>query len=424
MIAASTLLAAALAATGPGAVQSWPLDAATYVVLVEDHRVPLVEMRVVFPAGSWSPWVRDSHAEEAFEIQLHDTAGELRRRADELAADVSLAVGERTSTLQAACRAPDLPELLALVQRILVNRDFDRRELKRRSRARSIEWSASQKNPDFVLQQAGARLLFRPGDPRRRPYEKPGRLLADVRRLAEARDALVRLPGRTIAFAGDLTPEQARRAATGLLPDAAAARPAGAEPALLPLATERPAELSVPLPRLTQVYFGLGRELLALTDPDYPAFVVADHVLGGHFYSRLYVALRHEGGDTYGTGTIKSPDVEPGAYALWTFTRTDNAAVAERKLRAVLARLHAEGIDEDERAAAVGFLLGRRAFQRQSPAQVLDRWLWERARGLEPGTLDGLPERAARLSADDVNAFVRRFYDPARFTLVKVVPER
>jgi len=174
----------------------------------------------------------------------------------------------------------------------------------------------------------------------------------------------------------------------------------------------------VKLARLTQVYFALAREAPALTDREYAAFLVADHVLGGHFYSRLYVALRHGEGDTYATGTIREGEPATGAYGLWTYSRTANAI--EAKLRGVLSKFHDGGITEEERADAAGYLKGRRAFNVQAPGQVLDRILWERSRGLDPGYRDALVERAAALPLDEINAFVKRFYDPARFTMIRV----
>ncbi len=427
--AAVVLFFAALApAHGAGQtyeIQTWNVDAGTLAVLVEDHRAPIVEVDVEFPAGDWSPWAHANHAEEAWEIQMRDSRGALRARADQLATDISTSLGSRSSVLAASSRKDDLPEVLKLVREILSNRDFDRAELARRKKGRQLDWEASLKNPQFVMQQTVARLIFAPDDPRRRPYEPPEKLETDVAKLVAVRDAIVRLPGRVIGFAGDLTRAEAERLARDLLPPAADRPPEGAAPhlpALLPR-SQRGAEKDVQLPRLTQVYFAYARDSLTLQDPDKPAEMIADHVLGGHFYSRLYEALRHEEGDTYGTGTEDTGgELAPGAYAAWTFTKTANAARTDQKLRDVVQTLFERGITEDERAAAAGFLLGRRAFERQSPGQALDEYLWEHWRGLPRGFRDQLAEKAAAEPLQEINAFIRKFYDPAQFTMVKLVP--
>lgn len=426
LVLAWTLLAGVegMAGTEP-AIRSWRQAEETTVILVEDHRAPLISLRIEFPAGSWSTWAREVRAEEAFEIQLHDREGRLRARADRLAAEVSVSTGSRASTLRASFLREDLKDVLGLVRDILSSRDFDRSELKRREKQRTLGWQASLKNPFFRRAQEAARLLFAEGDPRRIRWEEPRPLETDVSLLAEARDNLIRLPGRLVAFAGDLTLEEAKRAAAGLLPPAIEKPPEGLEPELAPVKprSSRPPHLTVRLPRLTQVYFGYGRDSLPYTHPDHPAYMVADHVLGGHSYSRLYVALRHEGGETYGAGTSNRGDVEVGPYGLTTFTRTPNAARTEEKLREVLLLFHKGGITEEERQAAVGYFEGREAFQRQSPEQILGRYLLERRLGLPHGFMDELVDRAAALSLEEVNRFISSYYKPSLFTMIRVAPE-
>ncbi len=429
-IAAAMLLLGGSCALGaaslepPFAVQTWSVDEGTLGVLVEDHRTPLVTVRLEFPVGVWSPWARRSHAEEAFEIGLHDSAGALRARADALAAGLSLGMGVREARLAASCLEEDLPAVLELVRDVLDNRDLDRRELKRWRKESEISWESSQKDPSFRGNQAEARALFERDDPRRIPWEKPDRVETRTERLVMARDAIVRLPGRVIAFAGDLTREEAERAATGLLPRPAPLSPEDLGPVFRKVtsAGSRVHEVAERITRLTQVYFSLGRDSLPLGSPDYPAFVIADHVLGGHFYSRLTVALRHEGGETYGAGTSDYEDVVTGPYSLFTFTRRENAAATEAKLREALRLFHERGITEEERSDAIGSLRGRRLFDRQAAAQILGRFLWERRMGLPRGFSDEVVERASRLTLEEINRFIGRFYDPREFFLIRVEP--
>jgi predicted Zn-dependent peptidase len=377
----------------------------------------------MFPIGRWSSWAgRAGRLDEAFALQLLDPGGTLRARADRAGADVSLTTDARMSVLSLGCRRDALDSVLALARDVLVNRDIDRSEIGRRNMTGDLEWSAAEKNPQSMLRTHVRRILFEPRDPRRTPYEKQEHAWGDPKRLMQVRDTLVRSPGRVIGFAGDLTRAEAEAKARTLLPPALDAPPASASPALpAPLPSEgRPKVNTVKLARLTQVYMALAREGLDLTDRDYPAFLIADHVLGGHFYSRLYVALRHGQGDTYATGTIREGEPAAGACAAWTYSRTANAAATETKLRGVLSALHERGISEEERADAVGYFQGRRAFNVQSPGQVLDRILWERSRGLPAGYRDALVERAVSLSLGEINEFVHRFYDPARFTMIRV----
>lgn len=412
---------AALAA-GPADPVSWAADPATTVVLVEDHRVPLVELHLSFPAGTFSPWLLESHAKEAFELQIYDSEGKLRARADSLAAGFSFEVGDYSSDLVVSCLKQDLPAVRQLVMDVLSNKDYDPAELKRAEKGRKVSWDASQKDFDFVIAQAGRRLLFAPGDPRREKNEEPPQISSDVAALASARDQLIALPGRVIGLAGDLSREEADDFAKGLLP-AATAAPANLAPAFQPVQTGRPADSAVKLPRLTQVYFAYTREDISWGDPDYPASLIANHVLGGHFYSRLYVTLRHEGGETYGARVTRDTGNSPGPLALTTFTRAENEATTEEKLRGVLKTFHDGGITETELAEAKSALEGRRLAQREAPGDILGTWIWEQNRGLEHGFKEGAVKKAAALSLADINGFITRYYDPTVFTMIKLEAE-
>ncbi|HKQ61500.1 MAG TPA: insulinase family protein [Candidatus Polarisedimenticolaceae bacterium] len=422
----SAALLLLLAARPAAALESWAIDPATTGLLVEDHRAPLLEVEIEFPAGTWSPWVQQHDADEAFEIQLYDPQAALRRRADALAATVSLSSGDRGSTLSLSCHKDDAAAALELVRQILGNREFDRGELARRRQSEKLEWVASSRQPQFALAQAAARILFAEGDPRRRPYERPRPATSDVARLVAARDVLVRLPGRVVGFAGDVTLDQAQHLAQDLLPAAGGEAPPDLAPRLSPVvpAEHRPRATTVRLPRLTQAYMAYGRESLRWIDPEYAASQIADHALGGHFNSRLMLALRQEGGDTYGASVNSEGTIDPDAYALISYSRTENAPALERKLREVLARFRSEGILESERLLAAGAIVGRRALDHQTPGSLLREALTERRYGLPYGFFETQAKRAAALTLDEVNAFIRSFYDPARFTLVTLIAQR
>ena len=413
---ASTLLAAPQA-------EIRPLDAATALVLVEDHRAPTVELRLEVPVGQWSPWLVRESGEAAWEALLLDPDRALLRRADALAADVDTFVSSRACTLRAAFLREDLPEVVALLRDVLGEHRFDRGELKRRARARRLGWRLSMKDPSYLLDRAAVFLLFPEDDPRRLAYARPQGDVPSEKVLRTTQERMLALPGRVLGLAGDVDRATAESLARELLGPADSSPPQGVAPSpgpAFPVAQRKDARET--LPGLTQVYLADVRTSVPVSHADAPAFAIADHVLGGHFYSRLSTALRHEGGETYGASTSSTRESVEMAYAASTFTRTENAAVAERKLSDVLRTFHQGGITEDERAAAVGYLRGRLAFSRQEPAQILDRALAERRLSLAPGALDALVDRAEATTLAEVNAFIRRFYDPANFRRVGISP--
>ena len=405
------------------AVAAWSVDAATEGVLVEDHRAPVATVVVELPVGSWSPWLARRDGETAFTFQDDDPARALKHRLDASGASIDLVVDRRFSMIRVTALSDRVEQALAIVKEIVANRDYDARELKRHGSERKILWRQTDTDVGFKLSQAAARELFEDSDPRRRAWEKPSEVVTDVKALATTRDEMLRMPGRLIGFAGDVTRADAERWAASLLPPASAA-PADVAPVLKPVhpASERERARDVPIRKLTQVYLAYVRDSIPYDDPRRPAFLIADHVLGGHFYSRLVVALRHEGGETYGAGTRDDGDTAPGIYRVSTFTRADNAAHIEEKLRETMRVFREEGITEEERAGAVSALSGARAFSRQAPAQILSRYRLERRLGLPDGAIDATIDRAGAVPLDEINAFIRDFYDPAAFSMLRAVP--
>lgn len=410
--------APALAVTSP---EEWRLDDGTGVILVEDRRASWAYLAVDFPIGTWSPWARENPAREAFEIQVFDPSGALRRRADALGVALTVKMYSRNARIYGSGLAEDFASLADLMRSVLANRDFDRTELQRWRTLSNLEWDRSTREPVFMRHQAGLRSLFAPDDPRRISYEPPRRVVTDPARLLGVRDEILRLPGRTIAIAGRVTRTEAELALVGLVPAAEPVPEVLLAPDYLPLTTSDDRTMTVEMPRLTQVYLAMVRHSIPYHDEDYPASQVTAHVLGGHPYSRLAMALRHDEGDTYDASATAPGSPVPGMFRVTTFTRTANAAEVERKMRGVIARLHREGITKAEFDDAVGYLAGRRLFARQTPADELGWLLQERRHGLPDGFFDRVADRAAELDLEEVNAFVRRFLDPAAFTTVRVV---
>lgn len=425
LLLAALVLPVAAAADGLPAIETWKVDDHTTGFLLADRRAPLVQLHIVFPAGTWSRWGHDDDLSTAWRMSLYDPGGELRRRSDRLNAGLNLYVGSHSATVHASCLKEDLPEVVRLVRDVLANRSIDRGELRRWGQQRRIGWRGSRTNVQFRANQLVARTIFHRDDPRRRPYEAPAKPSRDVERLLALRDRLLTLPGRAIGVSGDVSRRQAEELAATLLPPASTDAVPDLGSALRPLRPRSEwAEGTERIERLTQVYFGLMRDSLSFVDDDYPAFVLANHVLGGHFYSRLNRALRHDGGETYGAFARSWGGLEPGPLVLASFTRTDNAPAAEAKMRGALAEFHEQGISADERSDAAGHFLGRAPHERQWPASRLSRRMSEWRLGLPAGFWDGLPDRIAALSLEEINDFIARYYDPEAFVMGRVAPLR
>ena len=266
-----------------------------------------------------------------------------------------------------------------------------------------------------------AEVMYDSADPRMIAYQAPTPLTRDPAVLLSIRDEIIRRPGRLIGFSGDLTLTEATDLSGGLLPKATSEDEASIQyPALK---EARPALRETTLADLNQVYLAFTGQAPAVNDPQFPAFILAREVLGGHFHSRLYKALRHDEGDTYGARAEVALATVPGMLALTTFSRLDNAEKIEGKLRNVLNHFHENGITQDELTNAQLNWAGSQAFKGQSPHNVLRSLMWSRAEGLDDDHDKRILAAAQALTLDEINKVISVHFQPDLFTMVRLVAE-
>jgi zinc protease len=164
-----------------------------------------------------------------------------------------------------------------------------------------------------------------------------------------------------------------------------------------------------------------ARANLALndTDPDYPALMVANHVLGSStLASRLGTRLREREGLTYGVSSSLSADASPdgrddaGSLDIQAIAAPENVERLVAGMREELARLVRDGVTAGELQDAVSEMLTQRAQARADDdvvAGVLSRYLYL---GRTMAWSADIDARLRALTVAQVNAAIRRHFKP------------
>lgn len=401
------------------AVETAELDNGDIVAVVTDHRVPVVTLHLSFPVSYGSAWSLEHDAGLAWSVQSNDPDGALRERANDLAVDMLFYQSWDGAHVRLDALTEDLPAAMELVSDVFASTEVDPAELRRRLRSRRYSDRLNRKDPEWQRTRVTAQTMYPKGHRARHRFDVPYRPDMNPERLLATRDAMVITPGRVLGFAGDITLDEAVDLVDGWLPPASE----GPDNTLDwgELNPTPASEVVEQMPRLTQHYLAMSRDGVPIDDPDYPAFMLANHILGGHFHARLYMALRHEGGLTYGVSANGGGWIRPTTYQITTFTKSQTGAEIEARLREVVDTFR-QGVTADELAAAKTNLAGRRAFEQQSPSSPLNRWLYEVQLGIGVGTVDAAKQTALGLSLEEVNAFIERWFVVDAFTMVRVVP--
>ena len=157
-------------------------------------------------------------------------------------------------------------------------------------------------------------------------------------------------------------------------------------------------------------------------DPDYPAMVMANYLLGGGFLnSRLAVRLRQKDGLSYGVGSqfqVSSLD-QSGQFVTYAIYAPQNAAKLETGFKEEIARALKDGFTAEElRAALSGYLQNRQVGRAQdaSLARTLANYLFLK-RTLQWDA--EFEKKVAALTAEQVSATFRKHIIMDKLSLFK-----
>ena len=165
-----------------------------------------------------------------------------------------------------------------------------------------------------------------------------------------------------------------------------------------------------------------GMLQLPMTDQhaDRPALMMANHLLGGASNSRLWVRIREKDGLSYGVGSGLSFDARDPVTELWVYGifAPENRAKLEAALREEVARALKDGFSPLEIKQAKQAMLSDR---RLSLAQdtLLSAQLASNAElGRSMAKAQELDDALEKLSPEQVNGALRRYFRLADFTLI------
>jgi zinc protease len=180
---------------------------------------------------------------------------------------------------------------------------------------------------------------------------------------------------------------------------------------------------SLPTPDKANAFFLAGMPLqMRDNDPDYPALVLGNYMLGGGFLnSRLATRIRQKEGLSYGVGSQFSASAldDSGSFVTFAIYAPQNAQKLEAAFKEEVARALKEGFTEQEvKEAKSGYLQNAQVGRAQDQALAgrLSNYLFvDRTFAWD----DSLEKKISALTPDQIVSAMRRHLDPARITIVK-----
>jgi zinc protease len=157
-------------------------------------------------------------------------------------------------------------------------------------------------------------------------------------------------------------------------------------------------------------------------DPDYPALVMGNYMLGGGFLnSRLAVRIRQKEGISYGVGSFMQADPidKSGSFGSYAIYNPDNSEKLITAYKEEIDKMLKDGFTKDElKDATSGYLQGRnvtRAQDRSLAEKLSSNLFLNRTMKWDAD----LESKVAALTVDQVNAAMRKWIKPEKITYVQ-----
>jgi hypothetical protein len=173
-------------------------------------------------------------------------------------------------------------------------------------------------------------------------------------------------------------------------------------------------------PGSVQTTLLMGNLAIERSDPDYPALVVLNEVLGAGSASRLFLNLREEKGYTYGVYSNFVARKYAGPWTAGGDLRTEVTDGAMTEFLRELNRIRDEKVPEEELDAARRSVVARFALSLESAQQLIGYALTRKEYDFPADYWDKYPAQIAAITAEDVQRVAKKYIDPGTMQVVAV----
>jgi zinc protease len=436
LVALLPLLAAAVLAAEPPApgsgvslppYKSLTLKNGMTVLLMEQHKVPLVSLSYIVRAGSVAdPAGKEGLASVTAALLRKGTktrtADQISDALDFVGATYAASAGVDFSSGRAELVKKDVASGLDLFADLVMNPVFPEAEVKKLLAQRIDGLKAAKDSAQGVISTYYNAFLF--GS---HPYGRPSG--GDERSLAAiGREDVVKfhassyLPSNVIlAVVGDFAAADMEAAvkerfgAWSSKEKAAEVRVSAAKPV--------PGRrlLLVDKPDATQTNFMIGNVGVARNDPDRVAIDVVNTLFGGRFTSMINTALRIKNGLTYGASADFDMRRLPGPFYISSYTRTASTEKAVDMALDVLHQLREKGIAEEDLASAKAYMKGTLPPQMLETSDQLASLLAQlRYYGLPDGEINDFYAKVDAVTLADAKRVIASRYPEKDLTFVLI----
>ena len=421
-------LAVASAAVAGPKIETWKTTKGARVLFVAAPDLPILDVRLVFDAGSARDGKRSGLASLTAHMLTQGTrewdADTVAERIESVGAEFSASAARDMATLSLRTLTAEsaLDQALETVAKSLSEPRLDRADFERVRENRLVALRQDEQDPSTVGSKAIYRKVFGDHPYASDPAGTPEAVSATRREdLVEFHRRYYVAGNAVVAIVGALAREQARDLAERLTAGLDTGEPPPALPPVPELSAPILERLSFPS---TQTHVFAGQPGMRRLDPDYFPLYVGNHILGGSgLVSLLMDEVREKRGLSYSVYSFFHPMSRRGPFLMGLQTKNDQVTKAREVLMDTVRRFREQGPTEAEQTAAVKHITSGFPLRIAGNSKVVGYLAVIGFYGLPLDYLDRFSERVSEVRAEQIrDAFDRRVH-PDRFATVIVGPQ-
>ena len=356
---------------GP-AIQHWTTSNGARVYFVPAPELPMVDIRLVFDAGSARDGQKPGLAQLCSDLLDDGTraldADQIASRFEQVGAQFSTTTYRDMAIIDVRSLTETglLHTTAQTTATLLAAPSFPPEALERERQRALVALQERQQSPEAIADDAFMAAIYN-GHPYANPTEGTSDGLTAIRRedLIDFHDRFYVGRTATVAIVGALDRAAAEELAWSLVKDL---KPGREAPLLPPIATPpAAADAAAHTVRIdyptTQTHVLIGQPGISRDDPDYFPLYVGNHVLGGSgLVSRISEEIREKRGLSYSAYSYFTPMRQRGPFTIGLQTRNDQVEQALQVARDTLQKFIEEGptareLEESKQNITGGFPL-------------------------------------------------------------------
>ena len=334
-------------------IQHWKTDDGARVYFVEAMELPMVDIQVIFNAGSARDGEQAGIANFTAML-LSDGAGGLdsntiAKRFSEIGARFGASAGRdmTTVTLRTLIGDEYMKPALELFNTVLTKPDFPEQDLERERNRILIGLQHEEQSPGSIVERTFYKKLYGIHPYAMPPIGTTASIKTITREMIQSFHAKYYVSkNAVIAITGAVSKKQARKIAEQITKGLAEGVMAESIPAVLDLEAESIENIVHPS---TQTHVRMGQPGVKRGDPDYFSLYVGNHILGGSgLVSRLSEEIREKRAMSYSVYSYFVPQRQNGVFTIGLQTKNDQTNEAIDVVKSVLQDYIVQGPTKEE----------------------------------------------------------------------------